>query len=203
MAQRSRIFWDVDTQVDFLSPNGKLYVPGSEAIVPTLRRLTQWAAEHGTLVVASADAHRADDAEFQQWPPHCVVGTTGQQKIPETSLPRHLLLPNRPAEIPRDLSVWQQVILEKQHLDVFTNPNTELLVEQLGRPDVVLYGVVTELCVSAAARNLLRQGCRVTLVEDAIAAIDTAKAQECLNEFAGFGGQLAKASDVIGPNTVG
>lgn len=203
MAQRSRIFWDVDTQVDFLSPDGKLYVPGSEAIVPTLQRLTQWAAEHRTLVVASADAHHADDAEFHQWPPHCVVGTAGQQKIPETSLPRRLVLPNRPAEIPADLSAWQQVILEKQHLDVFTNPNAGTLVEQLGRPDVVLYGVVTELCVSAAARNLLQQGCRVTLVEDAIAAIDSAKAQQCLNEFAGLGAQLARAGDVIGPRAVG
>jgi nicotinamidase/pyrazinamidase len=203
MAQRSRIFWDVDTQVDFLSPDGKLYVPGSEAIVPTLQRLTQWAAEHRTLVVASVDAHHADDAEFRQWPPHCVVGTAGQQKIPETSLPRRLVLPNRSAEIPADLSAWQQVILEKQQLDVFTNPNTGTLVEQLGRPDVVLYGVVTELCVSAAARNLLQQGCRVTLVEDAIAAIDSAKAQQCLNEFVGLGAQLAKAGDVIGSRAVG
>lgn len=197
MAHRMRIFWDVDTQVDFLSPKGKLYVPGSEAIVPTLQRLTQWAADHQVLVVASVDAHHADDAEFRQWPPHCVVGTAGQQKIPATKLPRPLVLPNRPADIPADLSLWQQVILEKQQLDVFTNPNTKSLIERLGRPDVVLYGVVTELCVAAAARNLLREGCRVTLVEDAIAAIDTAKSQSCLDEFAGLGAQLASASDVI------
>jgi nicotinamidase-related amidase len=126
-----------------------------------------------------------------------VVGTTGQQKIAETCLPRCLVLPNRPAEIPANLSSWQQVILEKQHLDVFTNPNTGPLVEQLGRPDVVLYGVVTELCVAAAASNLLRQGCRVTLVEDAIAAIDSAKARSCLSEFVRRGAQLARASDVV------
>jgi hypothetical protein len=26
-----RIFWDVDTQVDFMEPSGKLYVPGARS----------------------------------------------------------------------------------------------------------------------------------------------------------------------------
>jgi nicotinamidase/pyrazinamidase len=198
MAQPMRVFWDVDTQVDFLRPDGKLYVPGSEAIVPALRRLTQWAAEHQVLVVASADAHHESDPEFQHWPPHCLAGTAGQQKIPETGLPRQLVLPNHPAEIPADLSSWQQVVLEKQQLDVFTNPNTESLVEQLGRPDVVLYGVVTELCVAQAAAGLLRRGCRVTLVEDAIAALDPAKARALLDEYVRQGAHLARVDDIVG-----
>ena len=197
MAHSLQIFWDVDTQVDFLSPGGKLYVPGAEAIVPTLRRLTQGAAEHRVLVVASVDAHQVNDPEFQQWPPHCVVGTVGQQKIPETSLPRQLVLPNRPAKIPANLSGWQQVVLEKQQLDVFTNPNTEPLVEQMGRPDVVLYGVVTEICVARAARNLVRQGCRVTLLEDAMAALDPARARSCLEELIGQGARVASAGDIV------
>jgi nicotinamidase/pyrazinamidase len=192
-----QIFWDVDTQADFLEPGGKLYVPGSERIVPALRRLTQWAAEHQVLVVASADAHEANDPEFAQWPPHCVVGTAGQQKVPETILPRQLVLPNCPVEIPADLSAWQQVVLEKQQLDVFTNPNTEPLIEQLGRPDVALYGVVTEICVVRAARNLVQCGCRVTLVEDAMAALDTAEAGRCLNELVEQGARLTKASDLV------
>jgi nicotinamidase/pyrazinamidase len=197
MAHSSQIFWDVDTQVDFLYPDGKLYVPGSETIIPTLQRLTQWAAEHWVLVVASADAHQASDPELRQWPPHCLVGTEGQQKVPETSLPHPLIVPNRRVEIPADLSDWQQVILEKQELDVFTNPNTAPLVEQLGRPAVVLYGVVTELCVVRAARNLLAQGCAVTLVQDAMAAIDPGEARSCLDGLLRQGARLASASEII------
>jgi len=203
MTRSTQIFWDVDTQVDFLSPGGKLYVPGSEAIVPALRSLTEWAAENRVLVVASADAHLANDAEFQQWPPHCLAGTPGQQKIPETTLPRQLVLPNRGVEIPADLSNWQQVVLEKQQLDVFTNPNTGPLVEQLERPDVVLYGVVTEICVVRAARNLVERGCRVTLVEDAMAALDPAEARKCLDELMGQGARLAKAGDIVGRRGMG
>ena len=194
--QSSQIFWDVDTQVDFLSPGEKLYVPGSEAIVPALQRLTQWAAENKVLVVASVDAHHEDDPEFQHWPPHCLVGTEGQQKIPETTLPRQLVLPNHPVKLPADFSAWQQLIVEKQQLDVFTNPNTEPLMEQLGRPDIVLYGVVTELCVALAAKNLLRQGCRVTLVEDAIASLEPAKARTYVDELIQHGAKIASTSEV-------
>ncbi len=197
MVHPSQIFWDVDTQVDFLSPDGKLYVPGSEAIVPALRRLTGWAAEHKVLVVASADAHHESDPEFQQWPPHCLVGTTGQLKIPETRLVRQLVLPNRRTEAPADLGVWQQVVLEKQELDVFTNPNTEPLIEHLGRPDVVLYGVVTELCVARAAWGLVQRGCKVTLVKDAMAALDPAKARSCLDELIRQGARLASADAIL------
>lgn len=196
MTHRSPIFWDVDTQVDFLSPDGKLYVPGSEAIVPALRRLTEWAAENRVLVVASVDAHQPEDAEFEQWPPHCLVGTAGQEKIPETTLARQLILPNRRVGIPFDLSGCQQVILEKQQLDVFTNPNTGPLVEQLERPDVVLYGVVTEICVVRAARNLVERGCRVTLVEDAMAALDPVEARKCLDALLSQGARLASAGDI-------
>lgn len=198
MAHPVRIFWDVDTQVDFLMPGGKLYVPGAEALLPTLRELTEWAGENGVLVVASADAHQENDAEFQQWPPHCVAGSAGQQKVPETTLPRQLVLPNRPAEIPADLSFWQQVVLEKQQLDVFTNPNTGPLVERLRQPDVVLYGVVTEICVVRAARNLLQRGCRVTLVEDAMAGLDAAEAQSCVHELVERGARVARAGEITG-----
>ncbi len=154
----SLIFWDVDTQVDFMLPEGKLYVPGAETIIPTLAKLTHWAEQHDVLVVASADAHQPGDEEFSLYPPHCLAGTPGQKKIPETSLAPQFTIPNRPgAELP-DPERYQQIVIEKQKFDVFTNPNTESLLAQLGKPEIVLYGVVTEICVSAAGQGLLDRG---------------------------------------------
>ena len=66
------LFWDVDTQIDFLSPQGKLYVPGAEKIIPNLRRLTKYAADHKIPIVSSTDAHVQNDPEFSQYPPHCL-----------------------------------------------------------------------------------------------------------------------------------
>lgn len=178
-----KIFWDVDTQVDFMRQEGKLYVPGAESIVPQLQRLTSWGWQHEILVVASACAHQPHDDEFKLYPPHCIVGTEGQKKISETRLAKQAVVPNRPVHLPAGLNGYEQILIEKQHFDVFTNPNTDALLEQLGKPEIVLYGVVTEICVAAAARGFLDRGYRLTVVEDAIRCLDPGKAAAVLEEI--------------------
>lgn len=195
------IFWDVDTQLDFLSPQGKLYVAGAETILPNLERLTRWAADHRVLIVASACAHHSDDTEFRDWPPHCLAGTEGQRKVPETVLPHHCVLPNRSVPLPEDLPTYQQIVIEKQALDVFTNPNAENLLALLRPQVVVLYGVVTEFCVSLAARHLLERGLAVRLVQDAVASIDEGKARSFLDEFRTRGGVLTTTEAVVSRNS--
>ena len=191
------IFWDVDTQADFMLPEGKLYVPGAEKIIPPLAKLTNWAAQRHVLVVASADAHQPGDEEFGQYPPHCLAGTPGQKKIPETSLAPQFTIPNcAGAELPA-VEQFPQIVLEKQKFDVFSNPNTEPLLGRLGKPEIVLYGVVTEICVSAAARGLLSRDYRVTLLEDAIRHLDANKGRTFLNEVRQRGGGVATAEQLL------
>jgi len=189
---RSLIFWDVDTQVDFMAPGGKLYIPGAETIIPTLAKLTSWAASHQVLVVADVDAHQPDEEEFSLYPPHCLVGTPGQKKIPETTLSPQFTIPNRKAAIP-ELDPYRQIVIEKQTIDVFTNPNIERLLARLGRPEIVLYGVVTEICVAAAVRGLLDRGYGVTIIEDAIQYLDREKAGAFLEEVHRRGGRIVIA----------
>ena len=55
------ILWDVDTQVDFMLPDGKLYVPEAEATIPAMKRLVEAAREAGVVHVASADDHELTD----------------------------------------------------------------------------------------------------------------------------------------------
>jgi len=197
MSARS-IFWDVDTQADFIHPDGQLYVPGAEKILPNLARLTRWAQEHKVLIVASADAHREGDEEFQLYPPHCLAGTPGQKKVPETLLEKPTVIPNRPTELPPDFAAAGQIILEKQKFDVFTNPNTEPLLARLGRDvEITLYGVVTEICVAAAARGLLERGYRLRLVRDAIQHLDAARARALVEEVERRGGRLVSTDEVV------
>jgi nicotinamidase/pyrazinamidase len=191
----SFLFWDVDTQFDFMYPAGKLHVPGAEAIIPNLQRLTSFAAQHQIPIVSSTDAHLSTDVEFNQYPPHCLQGTPGQRKVEGTLLPQYFTIPNRKIDLPRDLGRYSQIILEKQTVDVFTNPNTEALLTQIGRCDIVLYGVVTEICVDHAARGLIQRDFRVHLVEDAVRSLDSDRGQDTSQRIRQHGGLLLTTSE--------
>jgi nicotinamidase/pyrazinamidase len=191
------LFWDVDTQVDFMIPGGSLYVPGAEKIIPNLRALTAWAGNHQVLVVSSACAHQPGDQEFAIFRPHCLAGTPGQQKVPETLLANRFVVPGRSVALP-DLRSFQQVIIEKRVFDVFSNPNAEPILDQLGAGlRVVMYGVVTEICVASAANGLLTRGHHVELVRDAVAALDEQKAAGFLERFEKAGGRLVKTDAIL------
>ncbi len=198
MTARHVIFWDVDTQRDFMLPGGALYVPGAEKLIPRLERLVNAAREGRVWLVSSADAHTLQDPELTQWPPHCLKGTPGQQKIPETLTDDVVVIPNQPVTLPEDLFQHRQVILEKQALDVFTNPNTEALVERLGpQREYVVFGVVTEYCVRHTVLGLLQRGCPVAVVTDAIETLDPAAGQKALEEFTAHGARLITTEQAL------
>ena len=132
-------------------------------------------------------AHDDQDPEFSQWPPHCVVGTTGQLKPQSTLLPDRVVIPTHMA----DITLARQILLEKHQLNLFTNPNLPRLLELLTADEYVVYGVVTEHCVSHAALGLLKTGKPVTLLTDAIRQLSDEAAAATLQAFEAAGGKLA------------
>jgi nicotinamidase/pyrazinamidase len=192
----SVVFFDVDSQLDFLYPAGALYVPGAERIVPAIARLNRYAAEHGIPVVSTTDAHSEDDPEFRVWPHHCVVGTWGQRKAQTTLLDRRVVVPNAAGEVATGGA--QQIIVEKQTVDVFAAQNLGRVVEQLGGDGYVVYGVVTEICVLYAVRGLLKTGKPVTIVTDAIETLKAEDSERALKECRLGGATLARASEICG-----
>ncbi len=193
----SLLFWDVDTQFDFMHPAGKLYVPGAEAVIPNLQRLTSFAVQHGIPIVASTDAHLEADPEFSQYPPHGLAGTSGQKKVEGTLFPQHYIIPNRKIDLPRDLACYLEIIVEKQTVDVFTNPNADSLLKLLGHREIILYGVVTEICVDRAVRGLIKRGYCVHVVEDATRHLNSRRGYATIQHVRRHGGRLLTTSEVL------
>ncbi|HUE01986.1 MAG TPA: isochorismatase family cysteine hydrolase [Bryobacteraceae bacterium] len=187
------VFVDVDTQIDFMFPAGALYVPGAERVLPAIARLNHFAAAQGIPLVSTTDAHAEDDPEFRQWPPHCVAGTAGQIKAPETLLPERSKLGLEPGA---SIALAAQIVVEKQALDVFTNPNFPALLDRLQAGRYVVYGVATDYCVRCAMAGLLATGKPVILVTDAIAAVSPADGARAIDEFVSRGGTLTTAAAV-------
>ncbi|MEN3311056.1 MAG: nicotinamidase/pyrazinamidase [Actinomycetota bacterium] len=171
------ILWDVDTQFDFMLPGGKLYVPGAEEAVPAMKRLVDAARAAGIVHVASADDHELTDAEISPepdlvttYPPHCLRGTRGARKIPETDQEDPVPLALEPVA-DRYLE-GREFLLLKKSFDVFTNPHAERLLERLGPDEIVVFGVATDVCDDAAIRGFLARGLKVRFVEDAARGLD-------------------------------
>jgi nicotinamidase/pyrazinamidase len=193
------IFWAVDVQRDFMLPGGKLYVPGAEKLLPNIERLTDAARRDAVLLVSSGDFHGPHDPEFKQFPPHCLKGTAGSELLPEALADKVLRIENLPsAKVPDDLSAYQQVVLEKQTLDVFQTRHADDLIARLGsRAEFVVFGVVTEYCVACAVRGLIERKRRVAVVRDAIQTLAPEVGEKTLAQFRELGARMITTDEAL------
>jgi nicotinamidase/pyrazinamidase len=206
---RQLVFWDVDTLYDFMWPDGKLYVPGSEEIIPALEALTAFAHAHRIPIVASADNHDPADAEISEapdwqttFPPHCMRGTAGQLKIAETALVDPLVIepePENAAALGRRIRAHGgDFLLTKHTLDVFSNANVSTLLAALAPKAIVVYGVATDFCDRYTVEGLLRSspGTELFLVTDAIRAIYPEEGARLVAQWKELGVRLVTSAEV-------
>ena len=199
MLSRNIVFWEVDVQADFMLPGGKLYVPGAEKLLPNIRRLTDAARQGRVFLVSHGCFHIQNDPEFTTFPPHCVKGTPGAALVPEGLAEHVITVPNQPdATLPDDLSRYQQILLEKQTLDIFQTLHADELVKRFG-PDVefVVFGVVTEYCVGFAAKGLLERGRRVLVVRDAIETLNSEDGKRTVAELESLGAKFITTDQAL------
>jgi nicotinamidase/pyrazinamidase len=199
MVSSDYIFWEVDVQRDFVLPGGNLYVPGAEKLLPNIRRLTDAAREGKVFLVSHGDFHPPNDPEFKIFPPHCVKGTSGSDLVPEALTDKVVRVENDPsAKIPSDLSGYQQILLEKQTLSIFESQHADELVRRLGdRAEFVVFGVVTEYCVSFAVKGLIERGRRVAVVQDAIETLKAEEGEKTIAEWERLGAKLTSTDRAL------
>jgi nicotinamidase/pyrazinamidase len=196
------ILWDVDTQVDFMLPDGKLYVPGAEQTVPAMKRLVEAARAAGIVHVASADDHELTDDEISEspdfqttYPPHCLRGTRGARKIAETD--QEDPVPITLEQLPERYLEGREFLLLKKNFDVFTNPNTDRLLERLDPDEIVVFGVATDVCDDAAIRGFLERGRKVRFVEDAARGLDEGRVATCTAAWRERGVEFTTVDEVV------
>ena len=225
MGERSEgvVFWDVDTQFDFMTPaelGGKLYVkdlhdpadPGAVQVIPALRSLSDYARRHGILRVATGDWHSLDHREIDAenpdfrdtYPPHCMAGERGSEKIPETALRDPIVIPLRAsADSARDAlraarASGRDLFLRKEEFSCFAgNPEaSEALLDELGATTLVVYGVALDVCVRHAVEGMLDRDARVVLVEDATWGLGLEPRDALIARWRARGLELTRTAEV-------
>ncbi|HEY7178532.1 MAG TPA: isochorismatase family cysteine hydrolase [Gaiella sp.] len=202
------LLWDVDTQIDFVRGDGKLPVPDAEAAIPAMARLVRWAEDQGVTHLATADDHELTDPELSDepdfettFPPHCLRGTPGSARIPETAqldpLPLSLT-PYPPGLVPELVRGRRELLLLKKTYSAFSNPNLEPLLTALDPEEVLVFGVATDVCNHAAIMGLLARGRRVAFVEDASRGLSPERVEAALAQWRAGGVRFTTADEVVG-----
>ncbi len=206
MNPATTLFYDIDTQRDFILPGGKLYVPGGERILPQLEKLTQIARQKGIAIAGSVDRHFPTDAELQPnggaYPEHCMNGTEGQKKVEATAPRRPIWIENRDypeTKLQALLRRDGEIYIEKQDIDLFAgNRNAVYVLGTLlqGKEDIIVYGVVTEICVDLALAALKDRPVHLHVPVDTIAALNEERGKETLEKWQRWGVHLTSVAEV-------
>ncbi len=171
------LFWNVDTQLDFVSPDGKLYVQNAELLKPIWEKITRLAKINSIRVVNTADYHYPDSVELSStpnfintFPPHCMANSKGAEYIIETNPENPIVFNwNKNDTELFDIEKNRNIIIRKDAFDVFKgNRLTESILKYLKPKIVMVYGVTTNVCVNDAVVGLSDRVETVYVIEDAI-----------------------------------
>jgi nicotinamidase/pyrazinamidase len=184
----------VDVQNDFADPAGGLYVTGGEAVVPVIDAEIARARQGGARVFYTADRHPASTPHFAKdggiWPVHCVDGTWGAEFHPDLVVDGVV--------VPKGVDGRDGYSgFSTRHPSTDETSPTELasLLRKAGVRSLVVVGLATDYCVKATVLDGLAEGFAVTVIPDAMRAVDLepGDGDRALAEMAAAGATLAPA----------
>lgn len=195
------IFFDVDTQRDFMEPTGALYVPDAETIHSNIERLLRAAGDREVTTISSRCAHEPDDPEFEIFPPHCIDGLPGAERVfaDLPSLPRREIAVDAAADPQAQIRSATHYVVKKKVFDLFSNQWLEGLRRRgdFKGESCAVFGVATDYCVRACALGLAEAGARVLLVEDAICGVADETISRTIDELRGAGVEFTTTDEVL------
>ena len=195
------IFFDVDTQRDFMDSTGALYVPDAEAIRTNVGRLLREAGDRKVTTVSSRCAHEPGDPEFEIFPPHCIDGSPGAERIfaDLPALPRREIEVDATADQQAQIRPATHYVVKKKVFDLFSNPWLEGLRRKgaFKGESCVVFGVATDYCVRACALGLAEAGAHVLLVEDAIRGVAGETTARTIDEMRAAGVEFTTTDEVL------
>src|SRR5579884_385294 len=176
----------VDVQNDFL-PGGALAVPGGGRVIEPINRIMP----RFSYVVGTRDWHPREHPHFIEhggpWPYHCLQDTAGAQFAAKLDTSRF------------DEVVNKSAARHTHGYSAFDDTDLAQRLRARGVARVFVAGLATDYCVRATALAALDGGFEVTVITDAIAAVNVKCTDEAdaLREMASRGIRFATTDQLL------
>ncbi|MGE5621060.1 MAG: bifunctional nicotinamidase/pyrazinamidase [archaeon] len=196
------VFLIVDIQNDFL-PGGSLAVANGDKIIPLINRLQ----EKFDLVAATQDWHPKNHKSFASnhpnkvpfdqimlgsleqvlWPDHCVQGSWGAEFSKEIKMDR--------VEAIFRKGMDPEIDSYSAFYDNGHKKSTGLADYLRGRKTdkIFIAGLAKDFCVYYSAKDALKEGFRIAVIEDASMPIDRRGSKEKMNEIIKLGAEVIRS----------
>lgn len=178
----------VDMINEFCKPGGKMVLPGYERLVGPQRAVIEAARAAGAPVVWVHDSHRRGMRRDREWvkrTPHCEEGSWG-------------------TEIIADLGARaDEIHVVKHRYSAFFQTDLDLVLKDMRVDQLVIFGVVTNICVRSTVHDAFFIGYDVVVPEDCCAATGPREQNSSLYDIATHFGVVSNADDVVAALTGG
>lgn len=170
----------VDMVNDFCKPGGMMVLPGYERLVAPQLKVIEAARANGVPVIWVHDAHRANVRQDREWikrTPHCI---------------EHLGV-----EIIDDLGAKpDEIHVTKRRYSSFFQTDLDLTLKDLGVRQLIVFGVVTNICVRSTVHDAFFNGYEVVVPQDCCAATGPREQESSLYDIATHFGTVSDADSV-------
>ncbi len=147
----------VDMQEFFLDPASPTFTCGGPAIVPTVRGMIDAFRECGRPVIFTKHVHHPGNLDSGimgwWWKGMCVEGSS-ESEIHRAIAPRA-----------------GEKVVEKHRYSAFFGTDLEIVLRCLGIEDLVIAGIMTNMCVESTARDAYYRDFRVFIPADGTASV--------------------------------
>lgn len=171
----------VDMVNDFCKPGGAMVLPGCEVLVPKQRTVLDAARETGAAIVWIHDSHRRGmrrDRELLKRSPHCLEGTWGVDIIDELG------------------ACQDDIHVVKHRYSGFFQTDLDLVLKDMTIDQLVVFGVVTNICVRSTVHDAFFNGYEVVVPRDCCAATGPREHESTLYDIATHFGIVSDAARV-------
>jgi ureidoacrylate peracid hydrolase len=172
----------VDMINEFCKPGGKMVLPGYETLVPPQLAVIEAARQAGAPVIWVHDSHRRNmrrDREFVKRTPHGTEGTWA-------------------TEIIEDLGAREDEIhVIKHRYSSFFQTDLDLVLKDMLIDQLVVFGVVTNICVRSTVHDAFFNGYEVVVPRDCCAATGPREQESTLYDIATHFGVVSDAAAVV------